>query len=294
MKNLTTQGLWRSLTLFLFLFLSSSFADVSVPELTGRVVDMTGSLSPSDINDLDTTLKALEARKGSQVAVLIVPTTQPEAIEQFSIRVADKWKLGRKKVDDGAILIIAKDDRTMRLEVGYGLEGSLTDAMSKRIISDWITPKFGEGNITAGIRAGVDAIVKVIDEEPLPEPPARRFSFRGEGEKGNGIGTGILVLAVILSMVLSSIFGRVLGGVFSGGLVGVLAFFLLGSILSGVLLGGMALLFGLSSRGFGGMGSGTGRGHGGFGGGMGGGGFGGGGGFSGGGGFGGGGASGRW
>src|SRR5438105_9726695 len=105
-------------------------ADVPVPQLTGRVVDRTGTLTDGDIAALTQRLKDLEDRKGSQLAVLIVPTTQPESIEQFSIRVAEAWKIGRKKIDDGAILVVAKDDRHLRIEVGYGLEGSLTDAVS--------------------------------------------------------------------------------------------------------------------------------------------------------------------
>jgi uncharacterized protein len=111
---------------FLALMLCMAFAalaDVAVPPLTGRVVDQTGTLSVGDIASLDRTLRDFEAKKGSQIAVLIVPTTQPETIEQYSIRVAEAWKIGRKKIDDGAILVVAKNDRKLRIEVGYGLEG---------------------------------------------------------------------------------------------------------------------------------------------------------------------------
>ncbi len=133
-------------------------ADVAVPPLTGRVVDRTATLSTEQIASLDQTLKDFEARKGSQIAVLIVPTTAPEAIEQFSIRVAEAWKIGRRKVDDGAILVIAKDDRKLRIEVGYGLEGALTDVTSRRIIDETITPKFRGGDFAGGIcgRRGAD------------------------------------------------------------------------------------------------------------------------------------------
>ena len=116
--------------------LSRRAADVAVPPLTGRVVDQTGTLSGGDIAALTQTLKDFEARKGSQIAVLIVPTTEPETIEQFSIRVAEAWKIGRKKIDDGALLVVAKNDRRLRIEVGYGLEGALTDATAKRIIDE--------------------------------------------------------------------------------------------------------------------------------------------------------------
>ena len=152
----------------------AALADVAVPPLTGRVVDKTATLSSGDIASLDQTLKDFEARKGSQVAVLIVPTTQPETIEQYSLRVAEAWKIGRKKIDDGAILVVAKDDRKLRIEVGYGLEGALTDATSKRIIDEVITPKFRSGDFAGGISDGVNRILRVIDGEPLPAPAQRQ------------------------------------------------------------------------------------------------------------------------
>ena len=114
-----------------------------------------------DIASLTQTLKDLETRKGSQIAVLIVPTTDGEAIEQFSLRVAEAWKIGRKKIDDGALLVIAKNDRRLRIEVGYGLEGALTDATTKRIIDEDITPKFKSGDFAGGISAGVDRMIRV-------------------------------------------------------------------------------------------------------------------------------------
>src|SRR5260370_27322959 len=148
----------------------AAHADVAVPPLTGRVVDQTGTLSSADVASLTQTLKNLEARKGSQVAVLIVPTTAPETIEQYSIRVAEAWKIGRKKIDDGALLVVAKDDRKLRIEVGYGLEGSLNDVTAKRIIDEVITPKFRSGDFAGGISAGVDRIISVIERESVPRP----------------------------------------------------------------------------------------------------------------------------
>src|SRR5258708_37722572 len=154
-------------------------AEVAVPPLTGRVVDQTGTLSRGDIALLTQTLKNLELRKGSQIAVLIVPTTAPETIEQYAIRVAEAWKIGRKKIDDGALLVVAKNDRKLRIEVGYGLEGALTDVPSKRIIDEIITPRFRSGDFSGGISAGVDRIIGVIDGEklPAPQPPASQQSF---------------------------------------------------------------------------------------------------------------------
>src|SRR3979490_1262216 len=151
----------------------ASFAGVAGPPLTGRVVDQTGTLASGDIAALQQTLQNFEARKGSQVAVLIVPTTAPETIEQYSIRVAEAWEIGRKKIDDGAILVVAKNDRMLRIEVGYGLEGALTDATSKRIIDEIITPRFRSGDFAGGISAGVYRILGVIDGEKLPAPPER-------------------------------------------------------------------------------------------------------------------------
>src|ERR1700712_1583868 len=160
-------------TILLALLLSWVFpalADVAVPPLVGRVVDQTGTLSTNDVSALNQTIRAFEARKGSQLAVLIVPTTDGEAIEAFSLRVAEAWKIGRKKIDDGVLLVIAKNDRKLRIEVGYGLEGALTDATSKRIIDEIITPHFRSGDFSGGISAGVDRILRIIEGEKLPAP----------------------------------------------------------------------------------------------------------------------------
>src|SRR6187399_2973573 len=157
--------------IFVALLLCFSFAaaaDVAVPPLSGRVVDQTGTLSSGDIATLNQTLTDLEKRKGSQIAVLIVPTTDQESIEQFSIRVAEAWKIGRKKIDDGALLVVAKNDRRLRIEVGYGIEGALTDVTTKRIIDEEITPKFKAGDFGGGVAAGVDKMVRIADGEKLP------------------------------------------------------------------------------------------------------------------------------
>jgi uncharacterized protein len=163
-------------------------AEVAIPPVA-RVTDLTGTLASGDIAALDAKLADLEQRKGSQVAVLVVPTTQPEVIEQYALRVAESWKIGRKGVDDGALLVVAKDDRKLRIEVGYGLEGALNDATAKRIVSDVIVPRFKADDYAGGITAGVDAMVAVIDGEPLPAvsapsggeqglPPASRSAVR--------------------------------------------------------------------------------------------------------------------
>jgi uncharacterized protein len=147
-------------------------AEVAVPPLTGRVVDLTGTLTSDPITSLTQTLRDLEARKGSQIAVLFVPSTQPETIEQYSLRVAKDWKIGRIKIDDGVIIVVAKDDHKLRIEVGYGLEGALTNFTAKRIIDENIVPRFRAGDFAGGISAGVTRIISVIDNEQLPPLPS--------------------------------------------------------------------------------------------------------------------------
>ena len=259
--------------------------------MTGRVTDQTATLTIEQKTGLEQTLQAFEARKGSQLAVLIVPTTAPETIEQYALRVVEQWKLGRKKVDDGAILVVAKTDRALRIEVGYGLEGALNDATSKRIISETITPRFKQGDFYGGITAGVDQIIRVIDGEPLPEPNAKPAGGVAGIQQYVPM---IFVLALVIGGVLRSVLGRFPGALVTGGAVAGLAWLVVGAVSIALGAGVIALLFTLLSGGMGGHGV---RGHrGGFGtGGFGGGGFGRGGGFGGGGGgFGGGGASGRW
>lgn len=264
-------------------------AQIAVPPLTGRVTDQTATLSAAQKTALEQTLQALEAKKGSQLAVLMVPTTAPETIEQYALRVAEQWKLGRKKVDDGAVLVIAKDDRTLRIEVGYGLEGALNDATSKRIISEIITPRFKQGDFNGGITAGVDRIIRVIDGEPLP---ASKGISAGNTPDISQYVPIIFILALVLGGLLRSLIGRVPGAIATGGAMAFVAWLFSGAVSTALVAGAIALLFTLLSGGMGGHGIGHHRGGfstGGLGGSTRGGGFGGGGG-----GFGGGGASGRW
>ncbi len=264
--------------------LSSAYAEVPVPALTGHVIDKTTTLSAEQASRLEQALSAFESRKGSQVAVLIVPSTEPEAIEQYSIRVAEAWKLGRKKVDDGAILLIAKNDRALRIEVGYGLEGVLTDVTSKRIIEEVITPYFKQGDFDAGITAGVQKIMSVIDGETLPPPQPH---VNKVSEKGSQSLPVLVLIAIAVSAVLRAIFGRFLGALATGGVVAFMVWIFIHVFGFAILAGLAAFVFSFIDT------NGRGGGFGGFGG-RGGGGFGGGGFGGGGGGFGGGGASGRW
>ena len=274
-------------------------AQQPVPRLTGRVVDVTSTLTASERAALEQKLAALEQRKGSQVAVLMVKSTQPEAIEQFSLRVAEAWQIGRGKTDDGIVVVVAKDDRRLRIEVGYGLEGAVPDALAKRIIAEQITPRFRDGDYAGGLNAGVDALAKLIDGEPLPPPaaqPARDRGDRDSGGKGFASFFGLLfVLAVFVAPVLRRIFGALFGGLLLGGVVAFIVWALSGILLLALGIGFVAFM--LTAAGIVGgpgrwsSGGGYWGGRGGFGGGFGGGG----GGFSGGGGrFGGGGASGGW
>jgi uncharacterized protein len=303
-SRLLGRGLVAMLALGLLAPLAVGAADapkdglVPVPALTSAVTDQTGTLSASERQALESKLRDWEARTTNQLAVLIVPTTAPEPIEQYTLRVAEAWKIGQKGKDNGAILLVAKNDKRIRIEVGYGLEGVLTDITSRRIIAENIAPEFSKGNFAAGINAGVDRIIEVVGAgEPLPAltpqrrtAPARHFDF----------GTMLIVLLVavpVLGSVLRSVFGKVGGSLLGGGIVGAIAWFVASSLLiAGVaaVVGFIVMLFsGISGRGGPGIFI---PGGGGFGGGgFGGGGFGGGGGFSGGGGSSGGvGASGSW
>ena len=277
-------------------------AQVPVPKFEARVTDLTGTLTAQQQASLEEKLAAFQARKGVQIAVLMLPTTEPEDIAQFGIRVADAWKVGRAAPDDGVILLVAKDDRAMRLEVGRGLEGALTDALSSRIINDSIAPLFKQGDFYGGVNAGLDQVMRVIDGEPLPAPD-QKWHRTGSG---GGLPWPLLIFgAIALGSTLNRVLGRGVGsgitGLIGGGIIWLVTSRLLFAIAGFFGLFLLALMFG----GFGGGGRGgrsvyrdigRGGGFGGFGGGgFGGGGFGGGG-FGGGGGgsFGGGGASGRW
>ena len=270
-----------------FWFALSAWAQVAVPDLSRRVTDLSGTLSAQQTSELEGKLATFEAQKGSQIAVLIVPTLEGEEIAQFGIRVADKWKIGRTKVDDGVILIVAKNDRKLRIEVGYGLEGAIPDAIAKRVIAETITPYFKAGDYYGGIAAGVGQLVKLIDGEPLPDPTRAR-------QTDNSLES--LLPFMVVGFFLGSFLAPMLGRGTASGVAGLgtagLAWMTSGALLSSLLMGGgvlLAVLFlgALGRGGGGGWGSG----------GYGGGGFGGGGGGSwggGGGGFGGGGASGSW
>ncbi|HEY4697671.1 MAG TPA: TPM domain-containing protein, partial [Gallionella sp.] len=275
------KSLAQVILLALLLLCGAAQAEVAVPPLTQRVTDLTSTLDAQQIQTLASRLAEFEANKGAQLAVLIVPTTQPESIEQFGIRVVEAWKLGRKGVDDGALLLVAKDDRTLRIEVGYGLEGALNDATAHRIVDEIIVPRFKLGEFYAGIESGTAAMMQVINGEPLPPPRRAAASGKYDIESLLFIAFG---LVVVVGGMLRALLGRFPAAALVGGGLGALAWFTVAPLLVALLVGLMAFVFvllGGGGRGFGGYGGGFGRG------GSGGGGF-----SGGGGGFGGGGASG--
>jgi len=224
-------------------------ADVPVPPLKARVTDLTSTLSLDQVRTLEQKLAALETRKGSQVAVLLVPTTQPEAIEQYSIRVVDQWKLGRKDVDDGVLLLIAKNDRKLRIEVGRGLEGAIPDAYAKRIIEEEITPRFKQGDFAGGIDAGVARIAKLIDGEPMPTPASRRPASSSQPDYWNYMFYG-LVAVMFFGGLMRSIFGRFLGSGIVGAAAGVVAYALIG-VVAAAIVAVVAFLLTLLGAGYG-------------------------------------------
>jgi uncharacterized protein len=269
-----------------------------IPPLAAHVTDLTATLAPAERQALEAKLTDWEARTTNQFAVLVVPSTQPEPIEAYSIRVADAWKIGRKGHDNGVLFVVAKDDRKMRLEVGYGFEGVLTDATSRRIIAETVAPQFREGRFAAGIAAGVDRVIAVVSEGK-PLPPAKAGNVAQSKGGGFSLETLLLLLFVVVPVVgsvLRSLLGRLLGSTVGAGIVGAAAWFVAGSVAIGVIAGivGFIVMIFLGSGaalagrrggvflpgGFGGGGGGFGGGGGSWGGG--------------GGGFGGGGASGGW
>jgi uncharacterized protein len=275
------------------LLLVSLFAlaeDRPIPALSGRVVDETETLTAVQRRSLEAKLQAFEQRKGSQIAVLITGTTFPEPIESYSIRVADAWKIGRKRVNDGILVVVAKSDRAMRLEVGYGLEGAIPDATARRLIDEVFIPGFRGGNFYEGLSAGIDRLIKVIDGEPLP-PVSQSNAGSGNARSIESYFVLFIVATLAFGGLLRALLGRLPAALVVGAGIGVVAWLIVAPILIALLAGAVAFVLTLFGGGMPGRLGGGGFGGGGFGGG----GFGGGGGFSGGGGgFGGGGASGRW
>jgi len=221
---------------------------LAVPPVKHRLTDLTGTLSAADASGIEARLAEFEKRKGAQIAVLLVGSTQPETIFDYSLRVAEAWKLGRKGVDDGVLLVVAKTDRKIQILTGPGIQGVLTDAMSKRIISEVIAPKFRGGDYAAGIDQGVEKIIGVINGESLPPPPSRKSSRSGGVSVDNPqFIVYALIAAVFLAPLLRAVLGRFFGAGATGGVIGAAIWLLAGGL-------GMALVIGMGGRGGGGGG----------------------------------------
>jgi uncharacterized protein len=255
---------------------------VPLPPLQARVTDLSSILTAEQRNQLEISLQQFEQERGSQIGVLLLPSTKPESIEEYGMRLAEAWKLGRKGVDDGVIIIVAKDDRRMRFEVGYGLEGALNDATAKRIISETMLPKVKTGDYFGALQAGIGAIRQVIANEALPVPTGPTSGHRGSGPRSAVDGNENLLIvflaaAALIGMLLRAILGNLLGAGLTAAGAGVAAWLMTASLLTSLMAMGAAFflaLFGvniawamLTRRGGGGSGGGFGGGGGGFGGG---------------------------
>jgi uncharacterized protein len=293
MKSFAAVLLWLALCLP---FAACAQQLAPIPALDSPVVDTTRTLDDAAKRQLEQQALALQQRKGSQLQVLMVASTQPESIEEYTQRVFESWKLGRKCIDDAVLVVVAKFDRKVFIETGYGLEGAIPDITAGRVIREYMTPKFRSGDYAGGLADATAQLVKLIDGEPLPEP----MSDQGSGARGGGDWLFALLAAAIISQVARGLFGGLPAGmraVLGAGVGGVIAWLFSSLLLVAGIGGIIGLLLGLTTLrsgryardgGWGGFGGG-GFGGGGFGGGSGGGGWSGGGGMSGGGG-----ASGSW
>jgi uncharacterized protein len=230
-------GVWRAaarlLALCVLLLFPTHASALEVPPLTGRVVDLAHVLPASDAVQLSDQLKAHEEKTSNQVAVLILPSLEREALEEYSHRVATTWKLGQKGTDNGVLLLIALKERKLRIEVGYGLEGALTDVRSSRIIRQEIVPRFKLGDIPGGVRAGTDAILKAIEGTyQSPEDAARRSLHQSDALQYVVIG---IVVGFLAGMILSQGLRR--------------ARALLGAVLSFMVAQAASILWGLAAAG---------------------------------------------
>ena len=295
--------IWRALAALLLAVLvpwhfASAQALQPVPALTARLIDQTQTLSPEQATAIESRLREIEEKSGSQVVVLIVPSTSPEDIAPYAYRVASTWKIGRKDVGDGLLIVIAKNDRRMRMEVARALEGAIPDLAASRIIEQQMGPHFRQNDYAGGILAALDQVAARIAGEQLPPPTSSTPSQTSQSVDLEGLAIFLFFAVMVIAPVIRRIFGRKMGSVIVGGGAGFLAFIFTTSFILAGAAGVIALLVTLLANGSGGGGRGGGGpfiGGGGFGGGRGGGGFGGGGFSSGGGGsFGGGGASGSW
>jgi len=248
---MTSRRLWR-LLLVVMAFMAASFGMahaqgvLPVPALTARVIDQTGTLTAPQRQSLDAKLAAFEQKKGSQIVVLMVPTTAPEDIASYANRVGNAWKIGRKDVGDGVLLIVAKDDRKMRIEVAKTLEGAVPDLAASRIIDGAMMPRFRENDFAGGIDAAVDQIIGLVNGEPLPEVATSPVDHGSATAVGNfdwqQLGIFMFFGVVLVGRLARSIFGSKLGPVVTGVGAGVIAMLVTSSIALAVIAGIVALV----------------------------------------------------
>lgn len=216
-----------------------------IPALTARVIDQTATLASADRQTLEAKLAAFEQERGTQIVVLMVPTTQPEDIESFANRVANAWKIGRRNIGDGVLVIVAKDDRRMRIEVAKTLEGPIPDLAASRIIDQQMMPRFRTGDFAGGLQAATDQLIALVKGEnlPIPEPGARRAGPAGQlPVDWAGAGLFLLVGTLMIGSLMRRMFGKVLGPMFAGGIAGGLTFLLTASLVFAVLAGLVGLV----------------------------------------------------
>ncbi|HZX31425.1 MAG TPA: YgcG family protein [Rhodocyclaceae bacterium] len=264
---MTARRLGAFLVLFWLWLAGAAWAEVAVPALKARVTDLTGTLSAEQLGSLENQLKEIEGKNGSQMAVLLVPTTQPETIEQYSIRVAEAWKLGKKDVDNGVLVLVAKNDRKVRIEVGYGLEGAIPDASAKRVIAEDISPRFKAGDFAGGLQAGIKQLAGLVDAEtgtaeqpsyscaapddspPIQDAPAAAqppadltFGDRVAGYLRD-MPVWIIVVLVIVGTLIRCAIGPFFGGLTMGSVVGAGAWFAWGTVEAALFGGIVAFIF---------------------------------------------------
>jgi uncharacterized protein len=246
---------------FIFLWLLACLATAGaqgllpVPQLTGHVIDQTGTLDAIQLKGLEDKLMSYEQTKGTQIAMLLVPTTAPEDIASYANRVGNEWKIGRKEVGDGVLLVVAKDDRKVRIEVAKTLEGAIPDLAAKQIIDDEITPNFRQGDFAAGLHAAADQLMARVTGEALPAPKSGSLGAADPGFNWMDMAIFLFFAVPIVGSVLRGMFGRKLGALLTGGGVGTIALLITSSVVVAGIAGVLALLFAMITGGLGGMGS---------------------------------------
>ena len=227
----------------------------AVPPLSAHVIDQTGTLNAAQVKSLEDKLMALEQAKGTQIAVLMVGTTQPEDIASYANRVGNTWKIGRKEVGDGVLVVVAKNDRKVRIEVAKALEGAIPDLAAKQVIDEAITPNFRKGDFAAGLSAAIDQLVARVNGEALPPPKQADARKGASGFNWTDLAVFLFVAVPIMGRVLRGMMGRNLGAVVTGGAAGVIAMVLTSSLVIAGLAGLVALFVALISGGLAGVSS---------------------------------------